>query len=55
MKKEINTMMRNAWDFQESYYRCKMPIKSSRFNNPKVLFIAAMANISLSCEIYLKT
>lgn len=55
MKKEIKTMIRNSWDFQEAYYRCIKPLNCKKYNVNKVLFIAAMANIAFSCEMYLKT
>lgn len=54
MKDDLTIMLRNGWDFQEAYYRCITPIKCKNSNCAKILFIAAMSNISLSCEIYLK-
>jgi len=55
MKYIANIMYRNSWDFYEAYYRCKLPLKCQSSDYGKVLFIAAMANISFACEMYLKT
>ena len=53
MKNEVNTMIRNAWDFQESYYRCKMPIKCSKFNHGKSTIEENVASaIDLGLKFY---
>ena len=55
MNDKIYAMFRNSWDFQETYYRCRIPLKCENSPYGKVLYIAAMTNIAFSCEMYLKT
>ena len=52
---KMQNMIRNAWDFQETAYRCKEPMITKTTGVVKVLFIAEMSSLAFASEIYLKT